>query len=286
MKLVKTIEEVRSIINDWKSQGQTIGFVPTMGFLHKGHASLMQCAAKNDKVVVSIFVNPIQFGPKEDLKNYPRDLEHDLDICQEAGVDLVFHPNPSEMYEEGFCSYVEVQGLTQELCGVSRPTHFRGVCTVVSKLFHIVKPNRAYFGEKDAQQLAVIKRMVKDLNMDIEIVGCPIIREEDGLALSSRNMYLKESERNAALILSKAIELGRNLVLKGEKDVSIVIANMQQLILTEPLARIDYIKAVDKEKLQEIDFFDKDALVAMAVYIGETRLIDNFLVRQGEVYED
>ena len=218
MKIVSTIEEVRAQVREWKKEGKTVGFVPTMGYLHEGHASLMDAAGKNDKVVVSIFVNPMQFGPNEDLASYPRDLEHDAKVCEAHGVDLIFHPTPEEMYGDNFYSYVDMNVLTEELCGLSRPVHFRGVCTVVAKLFNIVTPDKAYFGQKDAQQLAVIKRMVKDLNMPLTIVGCPIIREEDGLAKSSRNTYLSPEERKAALVLSRSIFLGKKMVEQGEKD--------------------------------------------------------------------
>ena len=200
MKIVSTIEEVRAQVKEWKKEGLSIGFVPTMGYLHEGHMSLIDAAGENDRVVVSIFVNPMQFGPTEDLASYPRDLEHDAKLCEEHGVDLIFHPTPEEMYGDQFYSYVDMDVLTKELCGLSRPVHFRGVCTVVTKLFNIVTPDRAYFGQKDAQQLAVIKRMVKDLNMPLTITGCPIIREEDGLAKSSRNTYLSPEERKAALV--------------------------------------------------------------------------------------
>lgn len=209
MKIVSTINEVREQVKEWKKEGNTIGFVPTMGYLHEGHASLIDAARKNNgKVVVSIFVNPIQFGPNEDLDSYPRDLEHDAKLCEEHGVDLIFHPTPEEMYGDNFYTFVDMDVLTKELCGLSRPVHFRGVCTVVSKLFNIVTPDNAYFGQKDAQQLAIIKRMVKDLNMPLSIHGCPIIREEDGLAKSSRNTYLSPEERKAALVLSRSVFLG------------------------------------------------------------------------------
>ena len=216
MQIVSTINEVRAQVKEWKREGLIVGFVPTMGYLHEGHASLMKRARLDcDKVVASIFVNPMQFGANEDLDSYPRDLEADAKLCESIGVDLIFHPEVEEMYADGFCSFVDMNGLTKELCGKSRPIHFRGVCTVVSKLFHIVTPDKAFFGQKDAQQLAVIRRMVKDLNMDIEVVGCPIVREEDGLAKSSRNTYLNEEERKAALILSKTIRLGEKLAEDG-----------------------------------------------------------------------
>jgi pantoate--beta-alanine ligase len=250
-----------------------------MGYLHEGHASLIKAArANNDKVVVSIFVNPMQFGPTEDLASYPRDLAKDSALCESLGVDIIFHPEPSEMYHEGFSSYVDMSVLTEELCGLSRPVHFRGVCTVVNKLFNIVQPDRAYFGQKDAQQLAVIRHMVDDLNMDIEIVGCPIIREDDGLAKSSRNTYLSAEERQAALILSKSIKLGQELVQKGETDTAKIVTAMKELISTEPLARIDYVKAVDGLTMQQISEVKRPMLVAIAVFIGKTRLIDNFIV--------
>ena len=278
MKIVSTVEEVREQVKEWKKEGYTIGFVPTMGYLHEGHASLMDAAGENDKVVVSIFVNPIQFGPNEDLESYPRDLEHDAKVCEEHGVDLIFHPTPEEMYGEHFYTYVDMDVLTKELCGLSRPVHFRGVCTVVNKLFNIVTPDHAYFGEKDAQQLAIIKRMVKDLNMPLEIHGCPIIREEDGLAKSSRNTYLSEEERKAALVLSRSIFLGKEMVEKGERDAKKVVAAMTAEIEKEPLAKIDYVKVVDLETMQQVETIEHDILTAIAVYIGKTRLIDNFMV--------
>ncbi len=278
MKIVSTVEEVRAQVKEWKKEGYTIGFVPTMGYLHEGHASLMDAAGENDKVVVSIFVNPIQFGPNEDLESYPRDLEHDAKVCEEHGVDMIFHPTPEEMYGEHFYTYVDMDVLTKELCGLSRPVHFRGVCTVVNKLFNIVTPDHAYFGEKDAQQLAIIKRMVKDLNMPLEIHGCPIIREEDGLAKSSRNTYLSEEERKAALVLSRSIFLGKEMVEKGERDAKKVVAAMTAEIEKEPLAKIDYVKVVDLETMQQVETIEHDILTAIAVYIGKTRLIDNFMV--------
>lgn len=279
MKVVSTIEDVRAQVKAWKKEGCTIGYVPTMGYLHEGHASLMERARKeNDKVVVSIFVNPMQFGPTEDLASYPRDLEKDSVLCEKMGVDLIFHPEPEEMYHEGFSSFVDMTVLTQELCGLSRPVHFRGVCTVVCKFFHIVTPDRAYFGQKDAQQLAVIRHMVDDLSMDIEIVGCPIVREEDGLAKSSRNTYLSAEERKAALILSKSIVLGKKMAEDGEKDTTTIVNAMTKLIETEPLAKIDYVKAVDGLTMQQIKEVKKPMLVAIAVYVGKTRLIDNFIL--------
>lgn len=277
MKIVSTIEEVRAQVKEWKKEGKTIGFVPTMGYLHEGHMSLNDAAGENDKVVVSIFVNPMQFGPTEDLASYPRDLEHDAKLCEEHGVDLIFHPTPEEMYGDQFYSYVDMDVLTKELCGLSRPVHFRGVCTVVTKLFNIVTPDRAYFGQKDAQQLAVIKRMVKDLNMPLTITGCPIIREEDGLAKSSRNTYLSPEERKAALVLSRSIFLGKEMVEKGERDCKRILAAMTEEIEKEPLAKIDYVKIVDLDTMQQVEKIDRGILAAIAVYIGKTRLIDNFM---------
>ena len=277
MKIVSTIEEVRAQVKEWKKEGQSIGFVPTMGYLHEGHMSLIDAAGENDKVVVSIFVNPMQFGPTEDLASYPRDLEHDAKLCEEHGVDLIFHPTPEEMYGDQFYSYVDMDVLTKELCGLSRPVHFRGACTVVTKLFNIVTPDRAYFGQKDAQQLAVIKRMVKDLNMSLTITGCPIIREADGLAKSSRNTYLSIEERKAALVLSRSIFLGKEMVEKGERDCKKILAAMTAEIEKEPLAKIDYVKIVDLDTMQQVEKIDRGILAAIAVYIGKTRLIDNFM---------
>ncbi|MCI7361683.1 MAG: pantoate--beta-alanine ligase, partial [Prevotella sp.] len=206
MQIVKTIKEVRAIVKEWRRSGLTVGLVPTMGYLHEGHQSLIaKSAQQNDRTVVSVFVNPIQFGPNEDLEAYPRDIEHDMKAVETAGGDLIFHPEPSEMYPPHFTSFVDTTETTELLCGACRPTHFRGVCTVVSKLFNIVQPDRAYFGQKDAQQLATIRRFVRDLDFDIEIVPCPIVREDDGLAKSSRNTYLSKEERQAALVLSRSL---------------------------------------------------------------------------------
>ena len=276
--VIKTVREVREHVRAWRNEGLSVGLVPTMGFLHEGHRSLIERAvAENDRVVVSIFVNPIQFAPNEDLESYPRDIEADRALCTDAGAAMIFNPEPAEMYPQGFCTAVDMNGLKFELCGKSRPIHFSGVCTVVTKLFNIVGPDRAYFGQKDAQQLAIIRRMVRDLNMPLEVVGCPIVREEDGLAKSSRNTYLNEQERAAALILSKTIFLGQKLVDEGERDAKKLIAAMEANIATEPLARIDYVDVVDAENIERIDRLEGEVLVAMAVYIGKTRLIDNFI---------
>lgn len=281
INVVHTINEVRQQVKEWRQQGLTIGFVPTMGYLHEGHQSLIKKAVEqNDKVVVSVFVNPMQFAPTEDLESYPRDLQADAVLCEKTGADLIFNPEPEEMYTNGFCSFVDMNGPTAELCGKSRPIHFRGVCTVVSKLFNIVTPDRAYFGQKDAQQLAVIKRMVMDLNIPIEIIGCPIIREADGLAKSSRNTYLSKEERQAALILSKTVFMGQQLVENGLTDANELKERMKKNIETEPLARIDYVEVVDFNDISIRDTISDNTLIAMAVYIGKTRLIDNFIVEQ------
>lgn len=279
MKIVGTVKEVREQVKAWRKEGLSVGYVPTMGYLHEGHASLMKKSVEdNDKTVASIFVNPMQFGPTEDLEAYPRDLDRDAALCEEIGVDLIFHPEVEEMYEDGFCSFVDMNGLTKGLCGKTRPTHFRGVCTVVNKFFNIVKPDRAYFGQKDAQQLAVIKRMVADLNMDIEIIGCPIVREADGLAKSSRNTYLSEEERRAALCLSKSIFLAESLVKDGETNAEIIKAEMRKVLESEPLARVDYVEVVDSLTIEPVVEVKSGTLIAIAVYIGKTRLIDNTII--------
>lgn len=277
MRILERINDVRSIVKEWKAQGLKVGFVPTMGYLHEGHESLIKKAAEeNDKVVVSIFVNPIQFGPKEDLSTYPRDLERDSKICERAGANIIFHPENEEMYFEDFSTYVDMNGLTNALCGKSRPTHFRGVCTVVTKLFNIVSPHRAYFGEKDAQQLAVIKRMVRDLNIDIEIIGCPIVREADGLAKSSRNTYLSKDEREAGIILNKSLNIAKEKIEEGERSSENIIKIIKEIIESEKLAKIDYIEVVDSFSMESVEKIEKSVLVAIAVFIGRTRLIDNF----------
>lgn len=281
MKIVETIEEIRDLVKGWRKEGLSVGLVPTMGFLHEGHQSLiLRAVAENDRVVVSDFVNPTQFAPGEDLESYPRDMERDAKLCEEAGAAVIFHPEPSEMYAGDASTYVNMERLSVELCGKTRPTHFRGVCTVVAKLFNIVTPDRAYFGQKDAQQLAIIKRMVRDLNFDIEIVGCPIIREEDGLAKSSRNTYLNQEERKAALCLSKAVKLGQSLVENGENDANKIVNGMIALIQEEPMAKIDYVQAVNGITMEPITKVEGEVLVALAVYIGKTRLIDNFIIER------
>ena len=279
--IVKTIEEVRAQVKAWRAEGLTVGLVPTMGYLHEGHQSLIaRSVAENDRTVVSDFVNPIQFGPTEDLATYPRDIERDAALCESTGANLIFHPEADEMYAPDFCTYVDMNHLTKGLCGKTRPIHFRGVCTVVSKLFHIVQPDRAYFGQKDAQQLAVIRRMVRDLNMPLTIVGCPIIREEDGLAKSSRNTYLSAEERKAALCLSRGLNKGKAAVEAGETDAEKVKAIITAEIEAEPLSRIDYVEIVDWNNLEPVSSTEGSILAAVAVYIGKTRLIDNFIIER------
>ena len=279
--IVKTIEEVRAQVKAWRAEGLTVGLVPTMGYLHEGHQSLIaRSVAENDRTVVSDFVNPIQFGPTEDLATYPRDIERDAALCESTGANLIFHPEADEMYAPDFCTYVDMDHLTKGLCGKTRPIHFRGVCTVVSKLFHIVQPDRAYFGQKDAQQLAVIRRMVRDLNMPLTIVGCPIIREEDGLAKSSRNTYLSAEERKAALCLSRGLNKGKAAVEAGETDAEKVKAIITAEIEAEPLSRIDYVEIVDWNNLEPVSSTEGSILAAVAVYTGKTRLIDNFIIER------
>lgn len=279
MIIARTIAEVREHTAQWRREGLTVGLVPTMGYLHEGHASLVDRArADCDKVVVSDFVNPTQFAPGEDLEAYPRDFEHDCKLLEEHGCDLVFYPSVEEMYTPNAATYVEIlDEMPKQLCGKTRPIHFRGVCTVVSKLFNIVQPDKAFFGQKDAQQLAVIRRMVRELSYGIEIIGCPIVRESDGLAKSSRNTYLSAEERRAALVLSKAVSRGSELVKSGVTEAKRVVGEMTEMIAAEPTARIDYVSAVDGETMQPVDEITDGTLVAMAVYIGKTRLIDNFI---------
>ncbi|WML33525.1 pantoate--beta-alanine ligase [Clostridium sp. OS1-26] len=276
--LVKEINELRSLIKAWRKEGLSIGYVPTMGALHEGHESLVKKAVKeNDKVVVSVFVNPTQFGPNEDYDSYPRDINRDLEICINVGASIVFSPDPSEMYYDNRSTIVSVSNLTSVLCGAKRPGHFDGVCLVVSKLLNIVTPDRAYFGQKDAQQVAVIKRMVRDLNIDVEIIECPIIREDDGLAKSSRNAYLSKEERKAALVLSRSLNKAKEMLKQGERKANIIKEIIKEEISKEPLAKIDYVEVVDSELLENVEMIEKNILVPIAVYIGETRLIDNFI---------
>ena len=276
MQVVKTIPEIRALRQQLKG---TVGFVPTMGYLHKGHLALVKSAkVENSAVIVSIYVNPAQFGPREDFGAYPRDLKRDLELLQGEGVDIVFVPSDDEMYPPEFRSWVDVEKVTERLEGASRPGHFRGVATVVAKLFNIVQPSRAYFGQKDVQQVTVIKRMAADLNMGIEIVVVPTVRESDGLAMSSRNIYLSPKERQAATILFKALILARQSGQSGEKDAEKIRRQMTALIQKEPLAQIDYVSIADAGTLEELSLLDRPAVASLAVRIGKTRLIDNMLL--------
>ncbi len=277
MTLVKTIKDVKLQVKEWKNQGLSIGFVPTMGFLHEGHGSLIEKAKnENDKVIVSIFVNPTQFGPNEDLDNYPRNLEGDKTLVTSKGGDLIFAPEVNEMYPEEIYTFVNTSVLDNNLCGIKRPGHFRGVCTVVSKLFNIVNPHKAYFGKKDYQQLAIIKKMVKDLNFDVEIIGCDIIRSEKGLALSSRNSYLSELEKEESLILSKTLKLIADKIATGEKNSKVLIDFAIENIHSVASTKVDYIKIVNNETMEDLETINRDALIALAVFINDkVRLIDN-----------
>ena len=281
IKIITTVKELKETLKTRRGTGKTIGLVPTMGYLHEGHQSLIsKSASQNDRTVVSVFVNPIQFGPNEDLEAYPRDLNRDMQKVEEVGGDLIFNPEPAEMYPGHFTSFIDTTETTELLCGAVRPVHFRGVCTVVGKLFNIVQPDRSYFGQKDAQQLATIKRFARDLNFPTEIVSCPIVREDDGLAKSSRNTYLNPEERQAALILSKSLKKGLEAIEQGERDSQKVINMIRESLETEPLARIDYVEVVDFENIQRTAKIEGETLVAIAVYIGKTRLIDNFIVNK------
>ncbi|MDR0405693.1 MAG: pantoate--beta-alanine ligase [Clostridiales bacterium] len=277
MITTETIAEAREVVKQWKAQGLSVGLAPTMGYLHAGHAALIaRSCAENDKTAVSLFVNPIQFAPNEDFSRYPRDAARDFALCAGAGVDLVFAPSADEMYPAPPLAYADIDGLGDGLCGASRRGHFRGVCTVVAKLFHILTPDRAYFGQKDAQQLAIIKRMTRDLNFDIEIVPCRTVREADGLALSSRNVYLSPGERAAALALPEGLRQAEHALRGGERNAEAVRDAVLRTLAREPLARVDYAEVVDADSLAPVSEISKPVLVAAAVYIGKTRLIDNF----------
>lgn len=281
MKIVNKIKEMQAIVREHKKEGDIVGFVPTMGYLHEGHLTLVREAKKRcDIIVVSIFVNPLQFGPKEDFAKYPRDFERDSNMLKSCEVDYLFYPDFKEMYPEHYQTYVDVTEVTKNLCGGSRPGHFRGVTTVVCKLFNATMPDVAFFGEKDYQQLVTIRRMVKDLNMDIEIVGVPIVRERDGLAMSSRNTYLSKEERESALCLIRGIKLAKDLVAKGERDAEKIIFAVTDVIQKTPFTRIDYIKLCDPDTLEYIEkgALYKKTLLALAVFVGKTRLIDNAIL--------
>lgn len=283
MQIFQKVSDLKKEISKCKAVGKSIGFVPTMGYLHKGHLSLVKAAKKDtDIVVVSIFVNPTQFGLNEDLKKYPRDIEKDTKLLEKENTDILFYPTQEEIYPpEVNIEYVEVPELGQKLCGKSRPIHFRGVTTVVKKLFDMVGPDKAFFGKKDRQQLIIIKKMVELLRIPIEIIGCPIIREPDGLALSSRNTYLNEEQRRAALLLSKSLKIAKELITNPRSQApnpKMIIKDMRALIEKEPLAKIDYVEIVDTDKLDPVKTVKKGDLIALAVYIGKTRLIDNWIV--------
>ncbi len=280
MRILSKISEAREAIQRLKSQGKTIGFVPTMGFLHEGHLSLVRASRRaTDTTVVSVFVNPTQFGPNEDFKEYPRDLERDAGLLHKEGVSLLFAPDAEEIYPKGYKTYVEVHELQDKLCGRSRPGHFRGVCTVVLKLFNILKPDISFFGQKDAQQAIILKRMVKDLDLEVKIEVLPIVRDRDGLALSSRNTYLKPEERGAALSLSKSLKEAEEMIKKGERRAQFIIERIRSIIEKEPLAKIDYVEIVDKEELNPLEIIEDEALIALAVFIRKVRLIDNLMVK-------
>jgi len=280
MIIIKSVSEMQQWVASVRGAAEAISFVPTMGFLHQGHVSLLdEGRRRGDKLVLSIFVNPTQFGQGEDFEDYPRDLQQDSQLAEQAGVDVIFAPTAKQMYPNGYATYVDVEGITNTLCGASRPGHFRGVCTVVSKLFNIIQPQVAIFGQKDFQQLAVIQRMIQDLNLPVEILGLPIYRESDGLAMSSRNVYLTEVQRPQALVLSQSLARARELVAAGQKDVAAIILELKTKINQQPAARIDYVQICHQLTLKDQLDVDNDSVLLLAVYIGKTRLIDNgFLV--------
>lgn len=280
MKIITRVDELREACKAAKTKG-SVGLVPTMGALHEGHGSLIKrCREENDTVVVSVFVNPIQFAPGEDYEEYPRDIDKDGAFCESLGADIVFHPEPEEMYPENFGFRVTPpESMTHILCGITRPIHFAGVATVLAKLFHLVAPDRAYFGQKDVQQVAIVEAMVRDLNMDLTIVPCPIVREEDGLAKSSRNRYLNADERKAAVVLSRSIKKAKAMVQDGERNVAALLDAVTKEIEAEPLAKIDYVEILRFPHFERDAELVEDSFIAMAVYIGSTRLIDNSFFR-------
>jgi pantoate--beta-alanine ligase len=280
MEVIEEIAPMKSAIQARKKEGQSIGFVPTMGFLHEGHLSLIRGSVKQtDCTVVSIFVNPSQFGPNEDFEQYPRDMEYDLEQLRKAGAAYAFTPEAQAIYPGGYRTYVEVEDLQDRLCGASRPGHFRGVCTVVMKLFHIVQPDAAFFGQKDAQQAVILKRMVHDMNLDIDMRIMPIVRDKDGLAMSSRNAYLNSRERQAALCLNRSLKQAEKAVADGQKQADRIKTMIQHIIAKEPLARLEYAAVVDFETLDPVETIQPNqTLIALAVFIGKTRLIDNIIV--------
>ena len=281
MQVIKQIEQLKQVVRDVKRQGKTVGLVPTMGYLHEGHLTLMRRARKEQGLVIAtLFVNPLQFGPQEDYADYPRDLARDCELAESTGIDVLFAPAVDEMYPAGngkTLTFVDVEKITASLCGASRPGHFRGVATVVTKLFNIAEADVAYFGQKDAQQVAVIRRMAEDLNMNVKIVAVPIVRESDGLAMSSRNKYLDSAQRQAALVLSRSLERAASLLAAGERDSSLIVATVRDLISQEPLAEIDYVSLVDPLTMEALDRVETRVLLALAVKFGKTRLIDNML---------
>jgi pantoate--beta-alanine ligase len=279
MKKITEIKEMQAVVRELRSQGKTIGFVPTMGYLHEGHLSLVRKSVQStDATVVSIFVNPAQFGPREDFKDYPRDINRDIELLKREGVDYLFYPDSEEMYPPGFKTYVQVQDLQEKLCGRSRPGHFRGVCTVVLKLFNIVDPDMAFFGQKDAQQAIILRKVVKDLNLDVEIEVLPIVREGNGLALSSRNEYLNSKERKAALALHRSLLKAKRMIEGGERRAAVIIEKMEEIINKDTLAKIDYIEIVDLDEMNPVKMIKDKALLALAVFVGKTRLIDNMII--------
>jgi pantoate--beta-alanine ligase len=283
MRIITKAKEMHDAVKEEKTHGKSIGFVPTMGFLHEGHLSLVrESVQRADVTVVSIYVNPTQFGPKEDFKEYPRDFKRDTEILEAEGVDYVFSPGNEEIYPEGYKTYIEVHDLQDTLCGRSRPGHFRGVCTVVLKLFNIIEPDIAYFGQKDAQQAIILKKMVRDLNLGVKVEVLPIVREEDGLALSSRNTYLDQEERETARVLFESLEEARKMVKNGEQDSGQIISRMKERISQEPRAKIDYVEIVDIESLNPVAQIVNEALAALAVFIGKVRLIDNTILKGKE----
>lgn len=279
MKIINTIAEMRDFSRSARERGSRLGLVPTMGALHEGHLALVRAAReKSDVVTVSIFVNPTQFGPHEDFAKYPRNLEKDYALLEPERVDVVLAPSAEEMYPPGAVTWVEVEGMSNRLCGRSRPRHFRGVTTVVSKLFHIVEPDFAFFGQKDAAQIAVIRRMVRDLNLPVQIEACPIVREHDGLALSSRNVYLSPEERKSALVLFRSLQQARELFDRGERDSAKLIVAGKQEFAKEPSARLDYFEIVGPDSLEPVSKIKQRTLIAVAAFVGNTRLLDNLLL--------
>ncbi len=283
MEIIESIAQLRRVVRDARANRQTIGLVPTMGFLHKGHLSLMRRARlENDLVVATVFVNPTQFGPNEDFDAYPRDAQRDIELMRSEKVDIAFMPQSADLYPDGYATYVEVQSpMTQTLCGASRPTHFKGVTTIVAKLFHLTAPDRAYFGQKDAQQVAVIRQMARDLDFDLEVVACPTVREPDGLAMSSRNNYLSDRQRNDAVVISQALFEARDMISTGESSADKVVNHIRSRIAAVDGADIDYLAAVDADTLVDLTTLDGSILIAVAVRFGRTRLIDNIQIKTG-----